>query len=220
MDFIMNQLRIACITSNYFLKLALLYTSSKLTRERVYLPEVKLVFFSNYRAFKTRLNNNYYYNGVVIDSCGNFFDLVRLFESLPQQFIDEEAISHCAFLHDKKYLTSLMNDTQDESIVCIDKDDDIVLFGRQFFVFIRRLEQAMSAGIRPDRYNSLRCCDFYKRKLTSSELNTFNDIMRGIPLIEIAFTRNRSVKTINNHKINALKNLGVKSMSDLLVRRQ
>ncbi|HGM5493163.1 TPA: LuxR C-terminal-related transcriptional regulator [Serratia fonticola] len=215
----MNQVRIACITSNYYLRLALLYVTSKLKKEISYLPEVKLVFFTNYRAFKTRLNDNPYYNGVVIDSCGNFFDLVKLFESLPQQFSDEEVITHCAFLHDKKYLTTLMNDTQDESIVCIDKDADINLFGRQFLVFIKKIESAMSGALQSGRCNPFRCYDFYKRKLTTPELSTLNDIMRGVSLVDIALTRNRSVKTITSHKINALKKLGVKSMSDLLVRR-
>lgn len=215
----MNQVRIACITSNYYLRLALLYVSSRLNRENSYLPEVKLVFFNNYRAFKYRLNDNPYYNGVVIDSCGNFFDLVKLFESLPQQFIDEEVITHCAFLHDKKYLTTLMNETQDESIVCIDKDVDMISFGRQFLVFIRKIELAMKESLQSERCNRFKCYDFYKRKLTSPELNTLNDIMRGVSLVDIALTRNRSVKTITSHKINALKKLGVKSMSDLLVRR-
>jgi DNA-binding CsgD family transcriptional regulator len=215
----MNQVRIACITHNYYLRLALFYISSKLRRESGYLPEVKLVFFSNYHAFKSRLHDNPYYNGVVIDSCGNFFDIVKLFESLPQQFIDEEVISHCAFLHDKKYLTTLMNDTQDESIVCIDKDVDMAVFLRQFIVFIRKIELAMSGAGQPERCNRFRCYDFYKRKLSTPELSTLNDIMRGVSLVDIALTRNRSVKTIISHKINALKKLGVKSMSDLLVRR-
>ncbi|VTR52714.1 Uncharacterised protein [Serratia fonticola] len=134
----MNQVRIACVTSNYYLRQALLYVSSRLKREGSFLPEVKLVFFNDYRAFRSHLNDNPCYNGVVIDSCGNFFDLVKLFESLSQQFSDEEVTTHCAFLHDKKYLTTLMNDTQDESIVCIDKDVEINLFRHQFLVFIRK----------------------------------------------------------------------------------
>lgn len=215
----MNQVRIACITENYYLRLALLYVSSRLKRENGYFPEVKLFFFSNYRAFKSRLSDNPYYNGVVIDSCGNFFDLVKLFESLPQQFSDEEVITHCAFLHDKKYLTTLMNDTQDESIVCIDKDVDMALFGGQFLFFIRKIELAMKGPLQSECCNRFRCYDFYKRKLTTPELSTLNDIMRGVSLVDIALTRNRSVKTITSHKINALKKLGVKSMSDLLVRR-
>ncbi|MGL5385399.1 MAG: LuxR C-terminal-related transcriptional regulator [Serratia sp. (in: enterobacteria)] len=215
----MNQVRVACITNNYYLRLALLYVFSTLRKERSYLPEVKLVFFYNYRAFKSRQDDNNYYNGVVIDSCGNFFDLVKLFESLPQQFCDEEVITHCVFLHDKKYLTTLMNDTQDESIVCIDKDVDMASFFRQSYVFIKKIETAMNGGMQSGRSENFKCYDFYKRKLTTPELSTLNDIMRGISLIDIALTRNRSVKTITSHKINALKKLGVKSMSDLLVRR-
>lgn len=215
----MNQVRVACITSNYFLRLALLFVSSKLKREGNYLPEIKLVFFNNYRAFKSRRQDDLYYNGVVIDSSGNFFDFVNLFESLPHQFNDEEVITHCAFLHDKKYLTALMNDTQDESIVCIDKDVDIHSFGRQFLVFIRKIASAISGLSQPEYANRFRCGDFYRRKLTRPELNTLNDIMRGVSLADIALTRNRSVKTITSHKINALKKLGVKSISDLLIRR-
>ncbi|HHQ6592851.1 LuxR C-terminal-related transcriptional regulator [Serratia fonticola] len=215
----MNQVRIACVTSNYYLRQALLYVSSRLKREGSFLPEVKLVFFNDYRAFRSHLNDNPCYNGVVIDSCGNFFDLVKLFESLSQQFSDEEVTTHCAFLHDKKYLTTLMNDTQDESIVCIDKDVEINLFRHQFLVFIRRIESAMSSNLPAERCGQFRCYDFYKRKLTTPELSTLNDIIQGVSLVDIALTRNRSVKTITSHKINALKKLGVKSMSDLLVRR-
>lgn len=56
-------------------------------------------------------------------------------------------------------------------------------------------------------------------KITTSEFNALNDIIQGVSLVDIALTRNRGVKTITSHKINALKKLGVKSMSDLLVRR-
>jgi len=215
----MNQVKVACITSNYFLKLALLYVSSRIKKETNYSPEIKMVFFNDYRAFKSRQDDNLYYNGVIIDSSGNFFDLVNLFESLPQQFNDEEVTTHCAFLHDKKYLTTLMNDTQDESIVCIDKDVDMVSFGRQFLVFIKKIETAINGISQQGCGSRFRCYDFYKRRLSTPELSTLNDIIRGVSLVEIALTRNRSVKTITSHKINALKKLGVKSMSDLLIRR-
>ncbi|MFV8849305.1 LuxR C-terminal-related transcriptional regulator [Serratia fonticola] len=215
----MNQVRIACVTSNYYLGLALQYVSSSFKREGSYLPEVKLVFFNDYRTFKSSLNDTSHYNGVVIDSCGNFFDLIKLFESLSQQFSDEKVTIHCAFLHDKKYLTTLMNDTPDESIVCIDKDVEINFFRKQFRIFIRRIESAMSCNLPVERCGQFRCYDFYKRKLTTPELSTLNDIIQGVSLVDIALIRNLSVKTITSHKINALKKLGMKSMSDLLIRR-
>lgn len=55
--------------------------------------------------------------------------------------------------------------------------------------------------------NKFWCDVLYNRRLTAPESNILNNLMRVFPLVEIALTRNRSVKTITSHKINALKSL-------------